>query len=400
MMNKLSIQDLPLKDQKVLMRVDFNVPLTKEQKIADDSRILAALTSIQYVLNQGGALILMSHLGRPKGKVDSKLSLKPVAKRLSELLDQEVLFAPDCIGEKVEKLAENLKPQQVLLLENLRFHEAEERPEKDPSFAVKLAKLGQVFINDAFGTSHRKHASTYELPQLFHGKCATGFLVDKEIAFLGNVFERPKRPFFAIIGGSKISTKIGLIRNLIDKVDGIFIGGGMYYTILKANGQKIGDSIVEDEELENAKEIVKACSLKAVKLWLPSDLLIADSFDNEAKTEIISAKDAIPDGWQGVSTGPKTSSDWQEALQNAQTIFWNGPLGVFEFPNFAKSTYEMAEFLAKSPSTTIVGGGDSVSAVNQLGLVDLFTHISTGGGASLEYIENGHLPCIDILTDR
>ncbi len=400
MMNKFSIQDLQLKDQQVLMRVDFNVPLTREGAIADDSRIKAALTSIQYVVNQGGSLVLMSHLGRPKGKKEARLSLQPIAKRLEELLEMPVLFAEDCIGPKVEAMAENLQPKEILLLENLRFYEAEKCPEKDPSFAEKLAKLGDVYINEAFGTSHRKHTSTYEVAKQFNGKSATGFLVEKEIAFLGNVFERPKRPFFAIIGGAKISSKLGLIRNLIEKVDGLFIGGGMSYTLLKANGQKVGDSIVEDSEIENAKEISKISSSKAVKLWLPSDIVIAESLSNEAETQIINGKDAIPDGWQGVSVGPKTCADWKEALQNAQTIFWNGPLGAFEYPQFADSTYEMAQFLAQSIATTIVGGGDSVSAIQQLGLLPQFTHVSTGGGASLEFIEFGHLPCVDILTDR
>lgn len=382
------------------MRVDLNVPLRPDGSIADDARIVASLTSIQYILNQGASLVLMSHLGRPKGKKDPNLSLQVVADRLSELLGQPVLMAEDCVGPAVEELSAGLEPQQVLLLENLRFHPEEEHPEQDPSFAAKLAKLGDLFVNDAFGTAHRKHASTYEVPQLFRGKSATGFLVDKEIAFLGNVFKNPKRPFFAIIGGSKISSKLGLIHNLLDKVDGLFIGGGMAYTFLKAGGQRTGTSIVEEDQMENAKEIVKICAAKAVQLWLPSDLYIADAFSADAKHEVIGTKDAIPDDWQGMAIGPKTCADWQEALANAQTIFWNGPLGVFEFPAFADTTFEMARFLSKSPATTIVGGGDSISAIRQLHLEERFTHISTGGGASLEYIEFGHLPSIDILTDR
>ncbi|MEL7431936.1 MAG: phosphoglycerate kinase [Chlamydiota bacterium] len=400
MMNKLSLQDLPLKGRRVLMRVDFNVPLNQDGSIADDARIVAALTSIQYILSQGASLVLMSHLGRPKGKKDPRLSLKVVADRLSTLIKKPVLMAEDCIGPATEKMAESLQPQEILLLENLRFHAAEEHPEIDPSFAVKLGKLGNLFVNDAFGTSHRKHASTYEVPKLFRGESATGFLVDKEIAFLGNVIETPKRPFFAMIGGAKISTKLGLIQNLIDKVDGLFIGGGMAYTFLRASGQKTGDSLVEEDQLSNAREIMKTAAAKAVKLWLPSDIIIADAFAETAKTQIISGKDPIPDGWQGMAVGPKTCSDWQEALTSAQTIFWNGPLGAFELPPFAATTFEMASFLAASPATTIVGGGDSVSAINQLGLAGQFTHISTGGGASLELIELGHLPSIDILTDR
>ena len=335
-MNKLSIQDLSLKDKKVLMRVDFNVPLNTDGSIADDSRIRAALTSIQYVINQGGSLILMSHLGRPKGEKDPKLTLTPIAKRLSQLLHIEVLMAPDCIGDKVKTMAKNLNPKKILLLENLRYYDAEEHPQHNPSFAKKLSELGEIYINEAFGTAHRIHSSTYTIAKYFPGKAASGFLMDKEIAFLGNVVEHPKRPFYAIIGGAKISTKVGILKNLIEKVDGIFIGGGMIFTFSKTGGSSIGESIVEDDQLDTAKEIMKRCQSKAVKLWFPSDLIIADSFHNDANIKNISIKEAIPEGWQGVDIGPKTVADWKSSLHNAQTIFWNGPLGVFEMPNFAK----------------------------------------------------------------
>ncbi len=399
-MNKLSIQDILLKDKKVLMRVDFNVPLNEDQTIADDTRIKAALTSIQYVLNQGGKLILMSHLGRPKGKKNEKLSLKPVVERLSAYLKVPIFFAPDCVGNVTEKMAEELKPKEVLLLENLRFHEEEENPEKNPDFTKNLASLGEIYIDDAFGTAHRKHASTFFVPKLFPNRAASGFLMEKEVAFLGGVIKHPKRPFYAIIGGVKVSTKVGVISNLVEKVDGLFIGGGMAYTFLKAAGGHIGDSIVEEGYLNTAREIQKNCQEKAVQFWLPSDFVIADSFQNEAQSKIVTIKESIPDGWQGMDIGPKTCIEWKEYLKNAQTIFWNGPLGVFEMPNFSKGTTEIAFALAESSATTIIGGGDSIHAINDLNLSEKFTHISTGGGASMEYIEYGHLPGIDALSDR
>ena len=399
-MGKLSLQDMNLHEKKVLMRVDFNVPLDANGQITDDTRIRSATHSIEYILKQNASIVLMSHLGRPKGKKDPKYSLAPVAKRLSELLGKDVRFAPDCIGEEVQKMATSLEPGEVLLLENLRFHDAEEHPEKDPAFAEKLASLGEVFVNDAFGTAHRKHSSTHTIASFFPHKTIAGFLMDKEIAFLGSVVQNPKRPFFAIIGGAKVSTKTGVLTHLVEKIDGLFIGGGMAFTFFKAQGISIGKSIIEESEVETAKKIMEKCQERAIKLWLPVDIVIADHFQNDANTTTINIKDGIKPGWIGVDIGKKTIQEWAASFANAATIFWNGPLGVFEMPNFAKGTNEIAIALASTRATTVVGGGDSVAAIQQLGIADRFTHLSTGGGASLEYIEYGHLPGIDVLSDR
>lgn len=399
-MHKLSITDLDFENKKVLMRVDFNVPLKEDGSISDDTRIKAAIPSIKYVLDHGGSVILMSHLGRPKGEINPKFSLRPCQERLAELLDMPVIIAPDVIGEKVEVLVNSLKPNQVMLLENLRFYKAEENPKTDPSFAKSLAKLGDIYINDAFGTAHRKHSSTYTIAQYFPNKSAAGFLMEKEIKFLGASLKNPKKPFYAIIGGSKISTKTGVIMNLLNKVDGLFIGGGMTYVFLKAKGINIGKSIVENDMIEVAKNILQQCKEQNIDLNLAEDIVIADDFNNDAHTRIINSKDGIPDNWEGMDTGPKTIEKWTEKLKKAQTILWNGPLGVFELPSFAKGTYSLARELANVAATTIVGGGDSVAAINSLGLADKFTHLSTGGGASLEYIEFGRLPGIDALSDK
>ena len=399
-MNKLSIKDIPLSGKKILMRVDFNVPLKEDGTIADDSRIVASLESIKYVLNQNASLILMSHLGRPKGKKDPKLSLAPCAKRLSELLKKPVTMAPDCIGDEVEKLVKDLKLKEVLLLENLRFHEGEKHPDKDPSFAQSLAKLGDIYINDAFGTAHRKHSSTYTITKYFPKKALAGLLLEKEISYLGNYLKKPKNPFFAIIGGKKISTKTGVIINLIDKVDELFIGGGMAYTFFKAQGKNIGNSIFEEDQIDTVKKILNKCLEKNVSLNLPLDVKIADKFSNDANIKTISTNDDIPKNWQGMDIGPKTISIWKEKFKSAATIFWNGPMGVFEMPNFFDGTKQIAYALASSSAIAIIGGGDSVSAINSLNLKDKFTHLSTGGGASLEYIEYGTLPGIEALSDK
>jgi phosphoglycerate kinase len=399
-MDKLSIEDLDLKNKKVLMRVDFNVPLDENAKIVDDTRIKAALKSINYVLDQGGSLILMSHLGRPKGKKDPKFSLKPVSDRLSKLLNKKVIFANDCIGSEVEKLAANLKQGEILLLENLRFYEAEEKPGLDPSFAKKIASLGDVFINDAFGTAHRKHSSTYEITKFFPKNSAAGFLMEKEIEFLGGLLKKPKKPFYAIIGGKKISTKIKIIENLSKKVDGIFIGGAMAFTFFKALGYEIGDSLVEIDQIDNAKKIMQHCKENNVLLKLPEDIVIADNFSNNAKIKTIFPKDGIEKGFTGMDAGPKTIESWKNLLKEAKTIFWNGPLGVFEFPNFAIATNAIANILKDLDATTVIGGGDSLSAINNLGIGEKFTHLSTGGGASLEYLENGSLPAIEALSNN
>lgn len=395
-MSKLTIKDIPLKGKRVLMRVDFNVPV-KGGKITDDSRIKASLPSIKYVLDHGGSLILMSHLGRPKAKPEPEFSLAPCAKRLSELIKKPVAMAPDCIGPQVEKMASQLKPGDVLLLENLRFHEGEETPEKDPHFVKALAKLGDVYVNDAFGTAHRAHASTAAIAKYFPGKAAAGFLMEKEISYLSSLIQKPKRPFFAIIGGAKISTKIGVIQNLLKLVDGLFIGGGMTFTFLKAKGIEIGSSIFEESEIETARGILKQ---NQKKLHLPSDVVIANAFSNDAEHKVIFCKDGIPSGWQGLDIGPETIRNWSDSMKKAVSVFWNGPLGAFEMPNFANGTRQIAEALAHSSAETIVGGGDSVAAVQQMGLGDKFTYLSTGGGASLEFLEFGHLPGIDALSDQ
>lgn len=387
-MQKLTLKDLVLKGQRVLMRVDFNVPIEKG-KITDDSRIRAALPSIEYVLNHGASLVLMSHLGRPKG-AEAPFSLAPCGKRLSELLKKPVQMAKDCVGAAVEKMANQLKPGEVLLLENLRFHPGEEA--QDPQFTAALAKLGTAYVNDAFGTAHRAHASTAAIAKYFPGKSAMGFLMENEIGALSPLLTNPQRPFYAIIGGAKISSKIGVIQKLLDKVDALFIGGGMFYTFLKAEGIAVGDSICED--LATIRDLPKE------KLHFPVDLVIADGFSNDANRQIILSKEGIPEGWQGMDIGPKTVAEWSKLIPKAATVFWNGPLGVFEMGNFAKGTKAIGELLAKSKAKTIVGGGDSVAAVEQMGLGHRFAHLSTGGGASLEFLEYGHLPGIDALSDR
>ncbi len=391
-MNKLTLKDLSLTGKRVLMRVDFNVPQSKDRGITDDSRIRAALPSIQYVLEHGASLILMSHLGRPKGK-DLSVSLAPCAKRLSELLHKPVAMAPDCIGPQVEALAQKLQPGQVLLLENLRFHEGEEEPEKDPSFAKALARLGDVYVNDAFGTAHRAHASTAVIASYFSGCSAAGLLMEKEIIQLSRLLDQPKRPFYALIGGAKISTKMGVIEKLLTHVDALFLGGGMVYTLLKAQGIAIGDSICEDKCLEVAKRIGQS-----PKIHLPTDLVIADAVGSDAHIRTVGLKEGIPAGWQGVDIGPQTVSTWAPQLIKGATVFWNGPLGVVEVPPFAKGTRGLAEALTGCKGTTIIGGGDSVAAIEQMGLGNRFTHLSTGGGAALEFLEFGHLPGIDALS--
>jgi phosphoglycerate kinase len=397
-MNKLTLKDLSLKGKKVLMRVDFNVPLNKDGTVADDTRIRESLPSIQYVLDQGGSVILMSHLGRPKGK-ESQFSLRPCAQKLEELLKRPVQFAPDCIGTEAENQARHLKNGEVLLLENLRFYPAEEKPESDPSFAKKLAQLGDVYVNDAFGTAHRAHSSTAIIAQYFPHLSAMGFLIEKEVTALTELLLHPKRPFYAIIGGAKVSSKIGVLQALLDQVDGLFIGGGMAFTFLKAQGVDVGDSIHEDDQLATAKKLLDACHAKKVPLWLPEDVVIADAFTNEANRKTIRIAEGIPNGWQGMDVGPKTLESWKLALQSAATVFWNGPIGVFEFSHFAHGTETLAKTLARLHAVTVVGGGDSVAAINQLGLASQFTHVSTGGGASLEFLEQGHLPGIDALSN-
>lgn len=398
-MGKLTLQDLSMKGKKVLVRVDFNVPLNKDGTISDDTRIKESVPTIQYILDQGASVILVSHLGRPKSKRDLQFSLGICAKRLSQLLAAPVLFAPDCIGKEVEKMAQELKGGQVLILENLRFYPAEENPDSDPTFAKQLSQLADFYVNDAFGTAHRKHASTATIAQYFPGKAVMGLLIQKEIKFLQPLIKNPKKPFYALVGGSKISTKIGVLKSLLDKVDEIFIGGGMAFTFFKAQGKEMGDSIVENNSIPEATEFLQICASKNVKLHLPLDTVIANGFRDDATSKVIQVGEPIPKEWQGMDIGPKTTAAWITDLQKAATIFWNGPLGVFEFPHFAKGTQEIAQAMGNLKAITIVGGGDSVAAINALGIQKKFTHLSTGGGASLEFLEFGHLPGIDALSD-
>lgn len=398
MSKTLSLHDLPVKDKKVLMRVDFNVPLDENGKITDDTRIKASLPSINYVLDHGGALILMSHLGRPKDKRVLELSLKPCAERLSTLIGRKVTMAPDCIGMDVDGMAGALKPGQILMLENLRFHRAEEHPEEDESFIKQLASLGEVYVNDAFGAAHRPHASIVPITKYFPKKSAAGFLLEKEIKFLGETLKNPKRPFIAILGGSKISTKIGVIEALLRKVDVLLIGGGMTYTFMKAQGLPIGNSIHEDDFLEKTRQLMAKSGKGCGRLVLPVDNVVADEIKEGANIHVVDSSKGIPEGYQGVDIGPKTVVKYAAELEKAATILWNGPLGVFEVPKFSKGTNNIAHVLTDLKATTIVGGGDSIAAMQAAGVADKITHLSSGGGASLEYIENGSLPGLDALT--
>ncbi len=399
-MTKLTIQDLVLAGKKVLIRVDFNVPVNKDGTIGDDTRIKESIPTIQHALQQGAAVILMSHLGRPKSKKDVQFSLGICAKKLSQLVSAPVFFATDCVGKDVEKMVQDLKGGQVLLLENLRFYPAEEDPSIDPNFAKELSKFGDFYVNDAFGTAHRNHSSTAVIAQYFPGKAAMGLLMQKEIQHLEPLLKNPQPPFFVLIGGAKISSKIGVLKSLMKKVDGLYIGGGMAFTFMKAQGIEIGDSIFEETSLLEAENLLKECQAKKIPLHLPTDLVIADGFRNDATFKTISVSEGIPKGWMGMDIGPQTIEAWSADFQKAATLFWNGPVGVFEFAHFARGTQEMAKAIANLNAMTIVGGGDSVAAINQLGLSSKFKHVSTGGGASLEYLELGKLPGIEALSDK
>ncbi len=415
-MNKKIITDVDLKGKRVLMRVDFNVPL-KEGEVNDDTRIQAALPSIHYAIEQGASVILMSHLGRPNGKVNPEFSLKPVADYLATLVKQKVSFAEDCVGAEVKAQAEALQPGEILLLENLRFHPEEEgkaevaeeatadekaaakaeMKEKQAAFAAGLAELGDVYINDAFGTAHRAHAST-ALVTTYINECAAGFLMEKEIEYLGNTLANPERPFVAIIGGAKISGKIDVVTSLMDKVDILLIGGGMAYTFFKSKGLNVGDSLLEEDKVELAASILKRAEEKGVKLYLPVDNIIADKFDAEANTKI--AESGIEDGWMGMDIGPKTIALFSAEIAGAKTVVWNGPMGCFEMAPFAAGTNAIVDAVAAADCVSIIGGGDSVSAVKKSGKADQMTHISTGGGASLEFMEGKELPGVVALSDK
>jgi phosphoglycerate kinase len=391
MFNKKTIKDIDVKGKRVLVRVDYNVPI-KEGKVTDDTRIRAAMPTLNYLLENGAAVILFSHLGRPKGGPDPKYSLRPVSEYLSGLLRKPVAFAEDCVGPAAESAARALKPGDVLLLENTRFHPEEEK--NDLELAKQMAALADVYVNDAFGSAHRAHASTEGVARYL--PAAAGFLLEDEIKYLGQAIANPKRPFIAILGGAKISDKIGVIKNLLIKADQILIGGGMANTFLKAQGYPIGDSLVEDEALETARELLDT---GGTHLRLPIDMVIGDRFDAEAESKVMPTG-PVPDGWRILDIGPETVNVFAKALAGAGTVVWNGPMGVFEFPRFATGTLGVAKAVAGSGAISIIGGGDSVAAINQSGLADKITHISTGGGASLEMLEGLVLPGLAALQDK
>ena len=394
-----TIDDLNLSGKKVLIRVDFNVPLNDKFEITEDTRIQAALPTIQKVISSGGSPILMSHLGRPKDAYDQKFSLKHIVPHLSELVGKEVKFAEDCIGEKTLQIVRSLQPGEVLLLENLRFHKEEKKG--DEAFAGELAKLADVYINDAFGTAHRAHASTTIVAKFFPEEKAFGYLIEKELANMDKVIHNPERPFTAIMGGAKVSDKILLIENLLEKVDNLIIGGGMTYTFIKAQGGKIGNSIVEEDKLQLALDLIKKAKEKNVNLIIPTDNIIADKFDNNANTQT-TATGAIPDGWMGLDIGPETITKLIEVIQSSKTILWNGPMGVFEMSSFQTGTKSIAEAIAKATSLgafSLIGGGDSVAAINKYQLKDKVSYVSTGGGAMLEYMEGKELPGIKAIKE-
>lgn len=397
-MEKLSIDDIGLSGKRVLVRVDFNVPLDEKGEVANDKRIVASLPTIKKIMADGGKAILMSHLGRPKGKRVPEMSLAPVAKRLEQLLGQPVKFVTDCIGPEVEKAVSELESGQCLLLENLRYYK--EETDNDPEFAKKFAKLGDVYVNDAFGTAHRAHASTEGVTKYFK-QCAAGYLMQNELKYLGMALADPQRPFVAVLGGAKISGKIDVITNLMDKVDAILIGGGMAFTFYKAMSREIGKSLLEPDKVDLAKQILNRAKEKQVGFFLPVDVVVASEAKEDASTQVV-ASDAIPSGMQGLDIGPKTLEAFASELEKAKTVVWNGPMGVFEVSKFAAGTIKIAQELARiteKGATTIVGGGDSASAVSKAGLKDKLSHISTGGGASLEFLEGKVLPGVAALTD-
>ena len=401
-MSKLSIRDLSLNNHRVLMRVDFNVPL-EDGRVVDDTRIRETLPTIEYALRHGARLVLVSHLGRPKGKPNPAMSLKPAAERLRMLLDKELArgenvgFCPECIGPEAEEMAGRLEQGQTLLLENLRFHPEEEA--NDPKFAKQLAGLADYYVNDAFGTAHRAHASTVGVTR-FVQKSAAGLLMEKELQYLGKVLRHPERPFIAILGGAKVSDKIGVIRNLLDKVDVLIIGGGMAYTFLKAQGEPVGKSLVEEDKVELARQLLKEAKSHKLKFLLPTDHVVAEKIDANALVQTVSSGH-IPANVMALDIGPKTIEAFTEEIARALTIVWNGPMGVFEVSPFARGTFKVAHAIAENVgATSIVGGGDSVSAVNAAGVADKITHISTGGGASLEFLEGKKLPGVEALTDK
>ncbi len=393
-MNKKTIEDVNVTGKRVLVRVDFNVPMDGS-KITDENRILGALPTINYLVKNGAKVILCSHMGRPKGEFNMKYSLAPVAKRLSELLGQEVKMAKDVVGEDAKALAASLKDGEVMLLENLRFHKEEEK--NDPEFAKELASMAELYVNDAFGTAHRAHASTEGVTHYLPAVC--GYLIEKELRIMGDALENPQRPFLAILGGAKVSDKIGVINNLLDKVDVLIIGGGMAYTFQKAMGGHIGNSLCEDDKLDLAKELLARAAYKGKRIVLPVDNEAGNAFKNDCLHITVHSQE-IPDGFEGMDIGPVTREMFVNEIKRAHTIIWNGPMGVFEFPTFAAGTRAVAEAVANNPGITIIGGGDSAAAVQTLGYADKVTHVSTGGGASLEFLEGKELPGVAALNDK
>ncbi len=397
-MDKKTVRDVDVRGKRVLVRVDFNVPLDAERHITDDTRIRASLPTIQYLLDNGAAVILMSHLGRPKGAVNEKYSLAPAAQRLSTLLGRPVQMAPDCVGPQVEAQAKALQPGEVLLLENLRFHKEEEK--NDPAFSKQLGSLGEIYVNDAFGSAHRAHASTEGVTHSLPG--VSGFLMEKEINYLGSALENPKRPFASIVGGAKVSDKITVLERLISMVDKLLIGGGMANTFLKAEGYEIGDSLFEEGHVDTAHNLLAKARQRNLELLLPIDVVVADRFDAAANTKVVDSNQVEP-GWRIMDVGPKTIDAFRQALSDVQTVVFNGTLGVAEWPAFAKGTDAIVEALAErtqAGATTIVGGGDSAAAVEQAGAADKMSHVSTGGGASLEFLEGRVLPGVAALQDK
>jgi phosphoglycerate kinase len=401
---KLSIRDLDLRGNRVFMRVDFNVPLNEDGRVADDTRIRETLPTVEYALRNGAKLILASHLGRPKGKVNPNLSLRPVAERLRMLIDdkfnrdENVGFCPDCVGPEAEEMAQRLEQGQTLLLENLRFHPEEEA--NDEKFSRQLAKLAELYVNDAFGTAHRAHASTVGITK-FVRKAAAGLLMERELEYLGKVLEAPHRPFVTILGGAKVSDKIGVIRHSMERVDVMLIGGGMAYTFLKAMGHEVGKSLVENDKLDLARELLMLAKQRKLKFLVPVDHVVADKISADAETDVVAVGEAIPSDKMALDIGPKTIELFRDEIERAQMIMWNGPMGVFEEEPFALGTIAIARAIADNrAATSIVGGGDSVAAVRMAGVADKITHISTGGGATLEFLEGQTLPGVAALTEK
>ena len=394
-MNKKTIKDIDLKGKKVLVRCDFNVPMNEEKNITDNTRIVAALPTIKYLLENNCAIILCSHLGRPKGEFKPEFSLKPVAEELSNLLNREIIMAKDVIGEDAKEKAKNLKNGEVMLLENVRFHR--EETDNDPEFSKELANMAEIYVNDAFGAAHRAHSSTAGVAEYL--PAVAGLLIEKELQFLGNALNNPERPFVAILGGAKVSDKIGVIDSLLEKVDTLIIGGGMAYTFFKAQGYEVGKSICELDKLDLAKELMEKAKTKGVKLMLPIDTVVGKEFDINTESKNVKCTE-IPADWEGFDIGKETIKMFSEEIKKAKTVVWNGPVGLFEFPQFAIGTNEIAKVLSQIDATTIIGGGDSAAAVKKAGLQDKMTHISTGGGASLEFLEGKKLPGIECLMNK